>query len=379
VRRNKGAQFEAGIRMISLSFANVIELSFNSLSYAALLFLLASGLSLIFGVMRIVNLAHAAIFLFAGYISLEFYNIIYGDASILPRIIQALAWAALYFAWHSLSKVSGEGRATLGILGAYIVIEIITSTIWGFNFYELFFPVIKVQKIDKVSFLALSAAIAVSVVMVALGGMFIERFFLRRFGQDTLAQVLVTIGFAFILQDGSLYTWGGDNFIFESPWPFNSSAVIGGISFPLYRLLMIIIAVLVGISLFFGIDRTRLGAIMRATVDDPEMARGIGINTNIVSMSIFAIGALLAAIGGVVGGAFFGVYPGLDFEILPYAFAVVIIGGLGSLVGAVVGSLVVGFMENFGTALFPELSYFALFAPMAIILAIKPTGLFGKG
>ncbi len=118
---------------------------------------------------------------------------------------------------------------------------------------------------------------------------------------------------------------------------------------------------------------------MRATVDDPEMARGIGINTNIVSMSIFAIGALLAAIGGVVGGAFFGVYPGLDFEILPYAFAVVIIGGLGSLPGVIVGSVVVGFMENFGTALFPELSYFALFAPMAIILAIKPTGLFGKG
>ncbi|MFQ5520073.1 MAG: branched-chain amino acid ABC transporter permease, partial [Candidatus Methylomirabilia bacterium] len=98
-----------------------------------------------------------------------------------------------------------------------------------------------------------------------------------------------------------------------------------------------------------------------------------------VSMSIFALGAFLAAIGGVVGGAFFGVYPGLDFEVLPYAFAVVIIGGLGSLIGAVVGSIVVGFMENFGTALFPELNYFALFAPMAIILAIKPTGLFGRG
>ena len=365
--------------MNSLSFSNVIELAFNSLSYAALLFLLASGLSLIFGVMRIVNLAHAAIFLFAGYIALEFYNIIYGAASIMPRLLQALAWAALYLAWRGLSKISGEGRATLGVLGAYIIIEILSSALWGFKFYELFFPVIKLQKIDKVSFLALSAAIASAVIVVSLGGMLIERVFLRRFGQDTLAQVLVTIGFAFILQDGSLYTWGGDNFIFEEPWPFNSSAVIGGISFPLYRLLMIIIAVLVGITLFFCIDRTRLGAIMRATVDDPEMARGIGINTNIVSMSIFAIGALLAAIGGVVGGAFFGVYPGLDFEILPYAFAVVIIGGLGSLAGAVVGSLVVGFMENFGTALFPELSYFALFAPMAIILAIKPTGLFGKG
>ncbi len=365
--------------MVSLSIANVIQLSYSSLSYAALLFLLASGLSLIFGVMRIVNLAHAAIFLFSGYIALEFYNIIYGDASILPRVIQALAWAALYFAWRGLSRGAGEGRAILGILGAYLIVEILSSALWDFRFYELFFPVIKLQKIDNVSFIGLSFAIAASVVTIALGGMFIERFFLRRFGKDTLAQVLVTIGFAFILQDGSLYTWGGDNFIFEQPWPFNTSVVIGEISFPKYRLFMILTAILDALPLLFRIERTRLGAIMRATVDDPEMARGIGINTNIVSMSIFAIGSLLAAIGGVVGGAFFGVYPGLDFEVLPYAFAVVIIGGLGSLMGAVVGSVVVGFMENFGTALFPELAYFALFAPMAIILAIKPTGLFGKG
>jgi branched-chain amino acid transport system permease protein len=108
------------------------------------------------------------------------------------------------------------------------------------------------------------------------------------------------------------------------------------------------------------------------------MARGIGINTNLVQMSIYGLGVFLSAMGGVVGGAFLGVSPGLDFLILPYAFAVVIIGGLGSLTGAVVGSIVVGFMENFGTALFPELSYFALFAPMAIILAVKPTGLFGR-
>ncbi len=365
--------------MVSLPITNVIELSYSSLSYASLLFLLASGLSLIFGVMRIVNLAHAAFFLFAGYIGLEFYNIIYGAASIMPRLIQLAAWAALYFAWRGLSRAAGEGRAALGLLGAYIIAEIVTSAAWDYRFFELFFPVIKVQKIDQVNFFALSAAIAVAVIMVGLGGMLIERFFLRHFGKDTLAQVLVTIGFAFILQDGSLYTWGGDNFMFEAPWPFNKTLIIAGMSFPQYRLFMIVVAIIVGLALLFGIERTRLGAIMRATVDDPEMARGIGINTNIVSMSIFAIGALLAAIGGVVGGAFFGVYPGLDFEILPYAFAVVIIGGLGNLTGAVVGSLVVGFMENFGTALFPELAYFALFAPMAIILAVKPTGLFGKG
>ena len=176
------------------------------------------------------------------------------------------------------------------------------------------------------------AAIVVALTIAALCGMFIERFFLRLLGQDTLAQVLVTIGFAFILQDGSLYTWGGDNFMLKQPWPLNYSAVVGGLSLPPSTCgFMIVIAVLVAAALFLGIERTRLGAIMRAAVDDPEMARGIGINTNVVQMSIFAIGALLAATGGVVGGAFFGVYPGLDFEILPYAFAVVIIGGLGSL------------------------------------------------
>ena len=365
--------------MITLSLANIIELGFNSLSYAALLFLLASGLSLIFGVMRIVNLAHAAFFLFAGYLALEFYNIIFGTLSLWPRLLQIVSWAVVYFAWRGLQQFTGKSKAPFILLGAYIVVEIVTSVGWGYGFYELFFPKVGVTPIGKVNILGLILAILVAMVLMTLGGMFIERVFLRRLGQDTLGQVLVTIGFAFILQDGSLYTWGGDNFMFDRPWPLNQSVLLGGLSFPQYRGFMVIMAVMVAIILFFAIERTRLGAIMRATVDDPEMARGIGINTNIVSMSIFAIGALLAAIGGVVGGAFFGVYPGLDFEILPYAFAVVIIGGLGSLPGVIVGSIVVGFMENFGTALFPELSYFALFAPMAIILAIKPTGLFGKG
>jgi branched-chain amino acid transport system permease protein len=108
------------------------------------------------------------------------------------------------------------------------------------------------------------------------------------------------------------------------------------------------------------------------------MARGVGIDTSLVSMLIFALGAFLAGLGGVIGGAFLGVYPGLDFAILPIAFAVVIIGGMGSLAGAAVGSLLVGLADNFGKALFPEISYFTLYAPMVLILALKPTGLFGR-
>jgi len=134
----------------------------------------------------------------------------------------------------------------------------------------------------------------------------------------------------------------------------------------------------VAVALWLALDRTRMGAVIRAAVDDGEMAQGVGINVPVVSMGVFALGAFLAALGGVIGGAFLGVYPGADFEVLPYAFVVVIVGGLGSLPGAMVGSVLVGLLDNFGKAIFPELSYFTLFAPMALILALRPTGLFGR-
>lgn len=137
-------------------------------------------------------------------------------------------------------------------------------------------------------------------------------------------------------------------------------------------------ALAIGVTIWLTMERTRMGAMVRAAVDDSEMARGVGVDTSRVSMFIFALGAFLAALGGVIGGAFLGVYPGLDFEILPIAFAVVIIGGMGSLGGAAVGSLIVGLADNFGKALFPEISYFTLYAPMVLILALKPTGLFGR-
>ena len=145
-----------------------------------------------------------------------------------------------------------------------------------------------------------------------------------------------------------------------------------------------LMVVLIGVALFIGLtlwlvmEKTRLGATIRATVDDAQMARGVGIDTSYISMLIFARSAFLAALGGVIGGAFLGVYPGLDFEMLPIAFAVVIIGGMGSLGGAAIGALIVGLADNFGKALFPEISYFTLYAPMALILAVKPTGLFGR-
>jgi branched-chain amino acid transport system permease protein len=121
------------------------------------------------------------------------------------------------------------------------------------------------------------------------------------------------------------------------------------------------------------------------SISDDDIGRALAflrrdplINVYLISMVVFALGATLAALAGVVAGGFVGVYPGADFEILPYAFVVVIVGGMGSLKGALIGSLMVGLLDNFGKALFPELSYFTLFAPMAAILAVRPTGLFGR-
>ncbi len=276
--------------------------AFNGVSYGAMLFLLASGLSLIFGVMRIVNLAHGSYFLLGGYVG--------------------------------LTTVSRTGSFLLGILAG-------------------------------------SAAIAVV-------GLAMERLLLRRLERQALAQVLMTMGFALVFQDLTLSIWGGDPHGIPVPRLLTGALTTGPLVLPIYRLFIIAVAVAVGLALWLFLEKTRAGAAIRAVVDDGEMAQGMGINVPLVSAGVFALGAFLAALGGVVGGGFIGVYPGLDFEVLPYAFVVVIVGGLGSLPGVVVGSLAVGLLDNFGKALFPELSTFTLFAPMAVILAIKPTGLLGK-
>jgi len=168
---------------------------------------------------------------------------------------------------------------------------------------------------------------------------------------------------------------------FDAPLPWLTQQVFALNAFVLHYFPWIAAAailVLVAFILWLVLEQTRIGAMIRATVDDAEMARGVGINVPVISMGVFALGAFLAAAGGVVAGGFVGVYPGADFEILPYAFVVVIVGGMGSLKGALIGSLMVGLLDNFGKAFFPELSYFTLFAPMAAILAVRPTGLFGR-
>jgi branched-chain amino acid transport system permease protein len=280
-----------------------VNQTFNGLSYAALLFLLGGGFTLIFGVMKIANIAHGSFYLVGGYIG------------------------------YTVSSLTG-------------------------NFY---------------------LALLVACIVITLMGMVMERLFLHNLGGQDLRQMLITMGIALFLQDLCLLIWGGNPLNLPIPSYLAGSLRVGKYYLPALRIFMIISAALLFVLLYWFQEKTKVGAMVRASVDNMEMSEVLGINVPLVTLGVFGLGALLAGFGGVVGSAFMGIYPGLDFELLPLAFVVVIIGGMGSLQGALVGSIIVGLVDNFGKALFPELSYFTLFAPMAIILALRPTGLFGKG
>jgi branched-chain amino acid transport system permease protein len=202
--------------------------------------------------------------------------------------------------------------------------------------------------------------------------------FLRHLGGQELGQVLTTMGIALIFQDLGLIIWGGEPYTIRMPAGLSGSYQIGSLFFPVYRLFIIAVALVVGVILWVVLERTRLGAMIRATVDDAEMARGVGIHVPLISMGVFALGAGLAAVAGVVAGGFVGVYPGADFEILPYAFVVVIVGGMGSIPGAAVGALLIGLAEQFGLSYAPTYGVVFTFLIMVLVLAFRPTGILGR-
>jgi branched-chain amino acid transport system permease protein len=274
----------------------------NSLALGGLLFLLAAGFSLIFGLMRIANLTHGALFM----------------------------------------------------LGAYLGVSVmrVYPNLW-------------------------LAALAAGLAVAAFGGL-LERFILRKLGGNVLGQVLVTLGIAFIIADLCLILWGGDPIPIPTPPALQQPLRVAGIAFPAYRLAVVVIAILVALVLFLLMDRTRLGAMIRAGVDDPQMARAVGIPVSRLFTTVFCLGAALAGAGGVIGGPIMSAYPGLDADMLPLALIVVILGGVGSLLGAFVGAFITGFVYTFGVALLPDLAYVILFLPMILVIAFRPRGLFGK-
>src|SRR5262245_25328542 len=221
-------------------------------------------------------------------------------------------------------------------------------------------------------------AVILATILVAFVGALIERLLLRRLPGEQLAQVLVTLGLSFIAADFCLMVWGGDPLNVETPAGLGGFTRLGSVAFPNYRLFIIAIAAVFAIALWMLMDRTRLGAMIRAGVDDPDMARVVGIRVSQLFTIVFSLGAALAGFAGIIGGPILSVYPGIDQDMLPLALVVVILGGTGSLLGSFVGSIVVGFIYNFGQALLPELAYFVLFLPMLLVLIFRPQGLFGR-
>src|SRR5262249_35622576 len=253
-----------------------------------------------------------------------------------------------------LMKIPNLTHGSFFMLGAYLATSLLAR---GFDFW--------------------TAAVAAGLLVAALGGG-VERLILRRLPRAGLAQVLVTLGLSFMIADACLMVWTGDPIQVATPGALRGATSVGWLAFPTYRLAIAVIAVVFAAGLWALLDRTRLGAMIRAGVDDPEMARVTGIRVSRLFTVVFCLGAWLAGFAGVIGGPILSVYPGLDQEMLPLALVVVILGGSGSLLGSLVGSFIVGFLYNFGQAMFPELAYVVLFLPLLIVLVVRPQGLFGR-
>lgn len=274
----------------------------NGISFGNLLFLMAAGLTLIFGVLRVINMAHGSFYLLGAHIA--------------------------------ISVAQGGG----GIIAA-----------------------------------ALIGGLSAAVVGVAA-----ERMILNRLQGNYLAQVLVTIGIYLIIGDVALLIWGGTPRVLTLPPEYNFGVSLGGLRYPVDRLLLIVVAPAIAIALWLAIEKTRVGASIRASVDDEEIAKTTGISVPRLRLIVFAFGSFLAGLSGALGSTFLGARPGLDLEVMLLALVIVIVGGPGSLVGSYVAAILIGVLDSFGKTFWPEASLFFLFAPMLLILLLRPQGLFGN-
>jgi branched-chain amino acid transport system permease protein len=296
----------------------------NGLTAAGLYFVVASGFTLIFGLMRVVNMAHGAFFLLGGYIALKIQR-----------------------------HMVGEGGA-FGLTSAQV------------NLTKWILPTL--------------AATAI----IGAAGLLMQQTLLRwNQGQD-LRQALITIAVAIILADQMLAHFGG--VAEDIAWPRNfdtfTNLRVEGIYYTTTRLVILGIAVAIGILLFVWLKFTRTGLVIRAGVDDRAMVAALGINLQLTFGIAFFVGSALAGLGGVIGGSFASLAPGVDSNWLLYSLVVVIIGGMGSIVGAAIGSLLLGLTTNFAAAYLPaSYTYYSIiftFALVAIVLAVRPLGLFGR-
>src|SRR4029079_4887092 len=280
----------------------VVAQLLNGLVYGMLLFLMAAGLSLIFGLMNVVSLAHGSFFMLGAYVGLS----IFGDTG--------CCWLALLLA-----------------------------------------PV-----------------------PVIIAGVIIERLFMRPlYRRGHMDQVLLTFGFTFVFLDLVQTVWGRTVQRIPVPEALQGTIPLGAGVFSAYRLFLIGFGFAIALLLWLFLERSRIGAMVRGGVDDAQMASCLGGNIPALFSGIFGFGVALAALGGVAAGPILSLYPGMDAEILIPAFIVIVIGGLGSLRGAFVGSLLIGIPDTFGKAYLPSLALFLIYLAMILALLVRPQGLFG--
>jgi branched-subunit amino acid ABC-type transport system permease component len=280
----------------------VIVQGLNGVAYGLLLFLLAAGLSLIFGMMDVVNLAHGSFFMLGAY----------------------LAYSAV--------------RATHNFWLALIIAPLVIG--------------------------ALGIAVEVGLLK-------------RLYHRPLLDQVILTFGLSFMAVELAKIVWGSSELAIQPPDIFSGPVTILGNPYPVYRLVVIGIGVLIALALWTVERRTRIGAIIRAGVADRQMVAGLGVNIGAVFTGVFAFGAALAAFGGVVAGPVLGVAPGIDGDVLINALIVVVVGGMGTLTGAFWGGLLIGVAVTFLTILVPQIALVLTFLVMGAILLVRPNGLFG--
>jgi branched-chain amino acid transport system permease protein len=301
-----------------------VIVTLNGLTLAGLYFVVASGFTLIFGLMRVVNMAHGSLYMLAGFFAFEVQE-----------------------RFTAFDPTAGFGPAETSIADWVLPLVI--------------------------------ASVAVAAI-----GLVMQQVFLRwNQGQD-LRQALITIALSLIIADQALANFGGIAEEIEPPTVFPDSVglPVYGLSYPFFRIFVLTVAIAVGLALWLSIKRTRYGMIVRAGVDDRSMVSALGINIQLVFAGAFLIGALLAGLGGVLGGTMISVDKGNDTQYLLISLIVVIIGGMGSLGGAALGALALGLVDSFGDVYLPEgytnYSVLLIFGLLVLVLAVRPLGLFGE-
>src|SRR6266581_9149342 len=285
----------------------------NSFFYAAVLFLIAAGLSLIYGVMRIVNLAHGTLYALGAYVS----------------------------AWVVGGAVGHAASGTLGLVGLLLLLPL--------------------------------GAVAIAVV-----GAVIEPTLLRPlYRRPEEYHLLVTFGLLMILEDAMKFLFGGTPLTAGSIMDHMGSIPIGRLLYPTYNLVVVAIGLIAALGLWWFIYRTKFGVILRATSQDRRMASALGLNVGRVYVVAFGIGCFMAGLGGAIVVPTQAAVLGMGVDALVIAFVVVVIGGLGSLKGALVGAIIVSFVRTAGIQFFPELELSVLYLIAALVLLVRPTGLFG--